>query len=242
MSKLESVQIGNAILFHGDCRNVFGDIKSVDAVITDPPYGVVNRDSAGLRNLDKGAADVATLSDDEIIKISTLGQSVYLWCGTEQVSLFRASLVREGYSTRLCIWEKTNPSPMNGQHMWLSALETCVFGRRSGAHFSEFCKPPVFKGPSELSQVHPTQKPVWLMKTLVVASVPLGGTVLDPFMGSGTTGVAAIQLGRRFIGIEQDKKFFDIACERIAAAVAQPDLFLRAEESEPEPMKQETLF
>ena len=80
------------------------------------------------------------------------------------------------------------------------------------------------------------------MKTLVVASVPLGGTVLDPFMGSGTTGVAAIQLGRRFIGIEQDKKFFDIACERIAAAVAQPDLFLRAEESEPEPMKQETLF
>ena len=70
---------------------------------------------------------------------------------------------------------------------------------------------------------HPTQKPLSLLRDLLF---PISGTILDPFMGSGTTGVAAVKLGRRFIGIEIEPKYFDIACRRISEALRQPDLFV----------------
>ena len=78
---------------------------------------------------------------------------------------------------------------------------------------------------------HPTQKPLEVMKW-VIELCPKSETILDPFMGSGTTGVAAIQMGRKFVGIERDPKYFEIACKRIKLAVSQPQLF------EPEPVKQ----
>lgn len=213
--------IGNATLYLGDCRDILPTLPKVDAVITDIPYGEVNRDSGGLRNLDKGAADVVTCSLAEVLSLLQLGQSAYCWCGTEQVSELRAGLVAAGYSTRLAIWEKTNPSPMNGQHLWLSALECCVYGKRAGAHFAEFCKSPVWRGPTADKEDHPTPKPVWLMERQILASVKPGGTVLDGFMGSGTTGVACANLGRSFIGIEREPKYFDIACRRIEDAQRQ---------------------
>ena len=215
------VIIGNATLYLGDCREVLPTLPKVDAVITDIPYGEVNRDSGGLRSLDKGAADVATCTAAEVLEVLALGDSVYVWCGTEQVSDLRGGLVALGYSTRLGVWEKSNPSPMNGQHLWLSALECCVYGKRAGAHFSEFCKSPVWRGPTAEKEDHPTPKPVWLMSRQIQASVKHGGTVLDAFMGSGTTGVACMNLGRSFIGIERERKYFDIACRRIEDAQRQ---------------------
>jgi site-specific DNA-methyltransferase (adenine-specific) len=227
------VEIGNATLYLGDCMDILPTLPKVDAVITDPPYGEVNRKSAGLRNLDRGVADIA---DFEIKELAALlakhGSSVYVWCGTEQVSELRAAMVSLGMSSRLCIWEKTNPSPMNGQHLWLSSIETCVFGKESGATFKEHCASPVFRFPTEPKEYHPTAKPIPLMAKLIGASTNEGMTVIDPFMGSGTTGVAAIQLGRKFIGIEREPKYFDIACQRIEQAVAQGQLFA------PEPAKQ----
>jgi DNA modification methylase len=213
--------IGNATLYLGDCRDVLPTLPKVDAVITDIPYGEVNRASAGLRNLDKGAADVETCDLAEVLQVLALGQSVYVWCGTEQVSELRAGLVAAGYSTRLGVWEKSNPSPMNGQYLWLSALECCVYGKRAGAHFAEFCKAPVWRGPTAEKEDHPTPKPVWLMERQILASVKANGTVLDAFMGSGTTGVACASLGRAFIGIEREAKYFDIACRRIEDAQRQ---------------------
>jgi site-specific DNA-methyltransferase (adenine-specific) len=216
--------IGNATLYLGDCRDILPTLPKVDAVITDIPYGGVNRASSGLRNLDKGAADEETCDLSEVLQVLALGQSVYVWCGTEQVSELRAGLVAAGYSTRLGVWEKSNPSPMNGQHLWLSALECCVYGKRAGAHFAEFCKAPVWRGPTAEKEDHPTPKPVWLMERQILASVKANGTVLDAFMGSGTTGVAAMNLQRSFIGIEREPKYFDIACERISRAQAQGQL------------------
>jgi DNA modification methylase len=213
--------IGNATLYLGDCRDILPTLPKVDAVITDIPYGEVNRASAGLRNLDKGAADVETCDLAEVLQVLALGQSVYVWCGTEQVSELRAGLVAAGYSTRLGVWEKSNPSPMNGQYLWLSALECCVYGKRAGAHFAEFCKAPVWRGPTAEKEDHPTPKPVWLMERQILASVKANGTVLDAFMGSGTTGVACASLGRAFIGIEREAKYFDIACRRIEDAQRQ---------------------
>ena len=84
--------------------------------------------------------------------------------------------------------------------------------------------------------VHPTQKPVELM-TWCLSFIPSADTILDPFMGSGTTGVAAVKLGRKFIGIEIEPKYFDIACRRISEALKQPDLFIE----KPNPAVQEAM-
>lgn len=206
-------------LMQGDCLELMGQIpdKAVDMILTDIPYGKVNRKSSGLRNLDKGAADVITFSLGDAVNesIRLARQSIYLFCGTEQVSEIRSRMVDAGLSTRLCIWEKTNPSPMNGQRMWLSSIECCVFGRTSCATFNEHCKSAVWRNPTARGKLHPTMKPVALMERLILASSNEGDTVLDFTMGSGTTGVACVNTNRRFIGIEKDPEYFKIAEQRI---------------------------
>lgn len=223
-SVTERVEIGDAVLYHGDCLEILPTLPKVDAVVTDPPYGEVNRDSSGLRNMDKGAADA--VSGGEIEGLCAIGaETFYVFCGVSQVSEIRDRLAERGYTVRLGGWEKSNPSPMNGDRLWLSGFEACVFARRKGAVFSEFCKTAIWRGPTRGETEHPTEKPVWLMGRLVQASTAGGHSVLDPFMGSGTTGVACANLGRKFIGIEIERKYFDIAVERITQAYAQRRLF-----------------
>lgn len=230
---MSKVQIGDATLYLGDCMEILPTLDKVDAVITDPPYGKINRKNSGLRNLDRGVADIADFEIKELAELlAKHGSSIYVWCGTEQVSELRAAMVNLGMSSRLCIWEKTNPSPMNGQHLWLSSIETCVFGKESGAVFNEHCASPVFRLPTEPKEYHPTAKPIPLMERLIKASTNEGMTVIDPFMGSGTTGVAAIQMGRKFIGIEREPKYFDIACKRIEQASKQVDMFIEQPKQE----------
>lgn len=207
----------------GDCLEVMGTLvpASVDLVLTDIPYGEVNRKDGGLRKLDKGAADILTFELapflSELDRVCS--GSAYVFCGIEQVSDIRAQFVRMGWTTRLGIWEKTNPSPMNGQHLWLSGVECCVFARKKGATFNAHCKNSVWRFPNGSSKVHPTQKPLALFQYLLETSSAEGQTVFDPCMGSGTTGVAAARTGRRFIGIERDPGYFAIATKRIAEAV-----------------------
>lgn len=206
-------------LLHGDCLKILESIpnKSIDLVLTDIPYGEVNRKSNGLRNLDKGTADTVNFDLENLVDIlcqKTTG-SIYIFCGTEQVSLIRKKMVQHKMSTRLCIWEKTNPSPMNGQNIWLSGVECCVYGKFKGATFNEHCKNTVFRFPCGRNKLHPTQKPYALIEKLLLASSNEEDVVLDPFMGSGTTGVAAIKNNRSFIGIELDENYFNIAKERI---------------------------
>jgi DNA modification methylase len=218
----------NYELIHGDCLQVLPTLEagSVDAVITDPPYNAINRKTGGLRKIDKGIADSAPIDVDglaaEFMRASR--GSVYVWCSDEQYTAWVMAFKQRGATTRKCAWWKTNPSPMNGQRLWLSALELCVFARKSNAPFYKSCAHPVWRGPSERIEGHPTPKPVWLMREQIAASVPEGGVVLDPFMGSGTTGVACLQTGRRFIGIEKDITYYEIARQRLEAAAAQQRL------------------
>jgi site-specific DNA-methyltransferase (adenine-specific) len=212
--------MNNIQLINADCLEAMKDIPdgSIDMVLTDIPYGEVNRKSNGLRNLDKGKADITTGLNIELLIESIVRVckgSVYIFCGTEQVSIIRKLLVDNGLSTRLCIWEKTNPSPMNGQHIWLSGIECCVYGKFKNATFNEHCKNSVFRFPTTRSKIHPTQKPVKLMQYLVKSSSNEGDVILDPFMGSGTTGVACKNLNRNFIGIELDETYFNLAKDRI---------------------------
>lgn len=210
-------------LILGDCLEKMKDIpdKSIDMVLTDVPYNVINRKSGGLRNLDKGVAD-SSLFDldvlcDEIDRV--ISGSAYVFCATEQVSHIRRAFADKGMTTRLCIWEKTNPSPMNGQILWLSGVECCVFARKKGATFNYHCKNTVWRYPVARGGLHPTMKPVALMEYSILASTKEGDVVLDQFMGSGSTGVACINTGRNFIGIEKDEGYFKIAKNRIADAI-----------------------
>lgn len=215
-------------LIHGDCLEVMPTLESgsVDMILADIPYGEVNRASAGIRILNKGNADIETFNLNFVIKHSVrLAKSIYIFCGIEQVSKLRKGFVDCGLSTRLLIWEKTNPTPLNGEYLWLSSIECCVFARKSGAIFNEHCHSSVFRGVTEKDQLHPTQKPLWLMRKLIRASTNANGTVLDFCTGSGSTIVAAIQEGRRAIGIEQDAGYFQIAQKRCEEASYQPSLF-----------------
>lgn len=206
-------------LLQGDCLELLPTIPdgSIDMILTDIPYGEVNRKSSGLRNLDKGKADELTFSLRDVMSevVRVVSGSVYIFCGTEQVSEIRKYLVDNKFSTRLGVWEKSNPSPMNGQHIWLSGIECCVYGKKPKATFNEHCQKPVWKYPVGRNKLHPTQKPIALMERLILASTNEGDTVLDFTMGSGTTGVACKNLNREFIGIEKDAEYFKIAKNRI---------------------------
>ena len=208
-------------------RNEKDSKGGVDCVITDIPYNECSRESNGLRNLDKDKADKGNFDITNLTKTlcgKTKG-SIYMFCGINQVSTIRQAMTNEGLSTRIIVWEKTNPSPMNGNNIWLSGIELCVFGKKSKAAFNLHCKNTVLRYPCGVNKIHPTQKPIALMSYIVNASTKEGDTVLDPFMGSGTTAIACIREKRNFIGFELNKEYYDKACKRIQLEMAQPSLF-----------------
>ena len=211
-------------LYNDNCMNVLKtlDNDSVHLTLTDIPYDGVNRKSGGLRNLDKSHADIITFPLDEFINevVRVTSGSIYIFCGSNQMSHIRERMIEHKLSVRQCIWEKTNPSPMNGQHIWLSSIENCVFSKKSGAIFNEHCKSAVWRNPIEHYKDHPTPKPVKLMTRLIEASSNIGDTVLDPCMGSGAIGVAAKQCARNFIGVELNKEYYAMTEERLQSQTA----------------------
>ena len=212
-----------------DCLQGFKLIKdkAVDLILTDIPYDVVNRDSNGLRDLDKKDADIIKFDLTSFLNecIRVCKGSIYIFCGTEQVSYIRETLVKADLSTRLIIWEKTNPSPMNGEYIWLSGIEVCIFGKFSGATFNEKCKNTVLKYPTVRNGFHPTEKPLKLFQYLINTSSNEGDLVLDPCIGSGTTAIAAAELKRNFIGFELNTEYYKIAQKRLLDWNSQIKLF-----------------
>lgn len=207
----------------GDCIKVMEEMQpnSVEMTLTDIPYEVVSRSSNGLRKFDKEAADVKTFSIDDFLSglYKVTKGSIYIFCSTEQVSEIRGLMVELGLSTRLCIWEKTNPSPANGQYLWLSGVECCIYGKKPKAVFNEHCKNTVWRFPVGRSKRHPTEKPLKLFEYLIGVSSNPGDTVFDPCLGSGTTAVAAKHLGRNYLGIEINPAYYELAKQRIGEAV-----------------------
>lgn len=159
---------------------------SVDLILTDIPYDEVNRKSNGLRNLDKKDADMLTFDLNEFINecVRICKGNIYIFCGINQVSEIRIKLSDHGLSTRHCVWEKSNPSPMNGQHMWLSSIENCIYAKKKGSIHNEHCKGGVWKNPIGRGKQHPTEKPLKLFERLVEASSNEGMIVFDPCIGS----------------------------------------------------------
>lgn len=191
--------------------------NSIDLLLTDIPYNVVNRKSNGLRNLDKKDADPFNLNLYELLELihkKTKG-SIYIFCATEQISEIRSYFAEKKLSTRTVVWEKTNPSPMNGQHLWLSSIELCVFAKKKNAVFNEYCKSSVLRYPTVKNKRHPTEKSLQLFKKIIETSSNENDLVVDPFCGSGTTAVAAKLLNRRFKCCDINDDYISIAKERI---------------------------
>jgi hypothetical protein len=196
-------------LFLGDCRDILPGLPKVDAVVTDPPYP----------GYDYGWPIV----DLTMLPITAL-HGFYCWPPLAEFPLV--------FSARH-IWSKSNVcvgdvEPYEAIYEVNGAAFCAVF-----RHAVINCEMNATINADEYHN-HPTQKPIKLMRKLCRRTK---GTILDPFMGSGTTGVAAVKLGRKFIGIEIEPKYFDIAVRRISAALSQPDLFIE----KPKPPTQEKL-
>lgn len=203
-------QIGDATLYLGDCLEILPTLPKVDAVITDPPYGIdfVQR-TTGARIF----GDDKPFDPSPFLRIAPC-----LFWGAEN---YAQSLPRG----RWLVWIKraveiaVPKSYGDCELAWLSE-PGCIKAHRQ---ISDGC---IRQGDEHgVVRIHPSQKPIGLMKWCL-GFFSTSKTVLDPFMGSGTTGVACAQLGRKFIGIEIEPKYFDIACRRIEQAYAQGKLFV----------------
>lgn len=210
-------------IFNGDCMKILPTLEanSVDAVITDIPFGEVNRETNGLRKFDKGLADIVDF--DLIAMAKELDRvckgSFYVFCGVQQLGKLDEYWISQGYSRRSLIWEKTNPSPVNGQHVWISGIEHISFAKKPGATFNAFCRNCVIRCEKGSNKTHPTQKPIKLIRDLISVATNPSDVVLDPFLGSGTTAVACVELGMKCIGIEKNEEYFNNSVERVKQTI-----------------------
>ena len=210
-------------LIHGDCLDV--NIPKCRLLLTDIPYEEVNRDSNGLRKLDKEKADVKTFEVGKFLEhIYESADIIIIFCGNEQYSeiykFFSSKQKLKKGTVRQLIWAKSNPSPMNGEYIYLSGTENAVWFKKSGTgKLNSKCKKNFFIHSTGSSKFHPTEKNHKLLKELILDNTNENDLVIDTCMGSGSTGIVAIENNRNFLGIELDKTYFEIAKERIESEV-----------------------
>lgn len=224
----------NVKLFNDDCLNVLKgtDDNSIDLIISDPPYKTTSRgnsgNSGGMLQKDINMKGKVFNHNDIIIKdyaseiyrILKDGSHCYIMTNNKNLQDMLNTLTSVGFSFIKClIWDKGNK--IMGQ-FYMSQFEYIIFLRKgrgvkiNNCGTSDLLSIPNKKTKDENGKnIHDTEKPVELMKILIENSSQVGGTVLDPFMGVGSTGVACKELNRNFIGVELDKQYFDIADNRI---------------------------
>lgn len=213
MTSGNPVVIGSATLYRGDCQEIMPSLPRVGAVVTDPPYGI-NKDGqkrttgghGGRKEYEFLGWDADRPPKEVFDLILAAAPKQIIWGG----NYFADLLPPTG---KWLVWDKGQRiNQSDGELAWThesGALRICTMNRvelmTDGAE-------------------HPTQKPVRLMEWCI-GQIKAGGPILDPFMGSGTTGVACMNLGLPFIGIEREPKYFDIACRRIEDAQRQQRMF-----------------
>lgn len=223
--------IGDCTLYLGDCLEIMPEIGAVDAVVTDPPYGIgdaplIGQDRTGKRTgqentWHKPSDWDKTLNSQwgAVCKLSDVVAWFGQWRKREDVAAFMPHPLRAEI-----VWAKNchmgPPAPLapRDERIWIFSKNGIT-----GATFeTSVWDHPII--PTWAHKHHKNEKPVGLMSRLI--DWIGAGAILDPFMGSGTTGVACVRTGRKFIGIEIDPDYFDIACKRIREAYAQPDMFV----------------
>ncbi len=243
--------IGSCELYLGDCLDVMATLDPVAHIICDPPYEALIHESnkrlaTGGQLRDKRNPfkewDFASVDDirepfAKLAKEKSEGWFI-AFCIAEGIAKWESAIqVAEMKYKRACLWIKPDGMPQfNGQcpGIGYECFVTAWAGKGhskwngGGKHGVYYCN----KGDGRQGE-HPTEKPVKLMSEIIKDFSNYGETILDPFMGSGTTGVACVKLGRKFIGIELNEKYFDLACRRIQDAVDRPDMFAPTPELKP---------
>lgn len=214
MSRIE--KIGNATLYLGDCMEILPALPKVDAVITDPPYGInENSDKVASRGKLAAPKDYGAFDWDKAPPSKDLIElilSVAKWS-----ALFGGNYFHLPPSSCWLVWDK-----LNGNNDFADCELAWTNWPKAVRRIQWRWNGMIREGNEE--RFHPTQKPLQVM-AWVIDLCPKADSILDPFMGSGTTGVAAVQRGKSFIGIEREPAYFDIACRRIEQAYAQQSLF-----------------
>ena len=210
----EKVTIGNCELWHGDCREILPLLPQSDLILTDPPYGIDYGNAGGFAESSGWKNWRGTAEWDKERPPGWMfglmlekGKACVIWGGNYFTDLLPPTM-------RWLVWDK-------GQRNF--TLADCEFAWSSENKAARVLTLPRAEAAQD-GKEHPTQKPVRLMAWCLDMHQK-AATVCDPFMGSGTTGVACAMLGKAFTGIERERKYFDIACRRIEQAYAQPRLF-----------------
>ena len=227
MTFREEILADGIRLINADCREVLPTLGKVDALVSDPPYGMEFRSNHRAVKHDAIAFDAEEWPLQLCVQLD-VEHSKYVFCRWDD-------LVRVRKPRSLVTWVKNNWSMGDLEHEHARQTEVALFYPGRDHFFPKGRPSDVIEAPRTGNNWHPTEKPVQLMRAIVEWTA---GTVLDPFCGSGTTGVAAVKLGRKFIGIELETKYFDIACRRISEALKQPDFFIE----KPKPAKQEAMI
>jgi site-specific DNA-methyltransferase (adenine-specific) len=233
--------IGNATLYQGDCLDILPTLGKVDHVICDPPYEAITQGKWGVlsgveyrdfntNGLSFQAIDEIRQPTAEAISRACQGWAI-IFCQAEGVRAWRDSFIpTKAKYKRAMVWVKPDAMPQfNGQGPSVGFENMVALWCGEGkSRWNGGGRPGVFNHckNSGGKHEHPTQKPFPLMAELVSLFSQDDHLIADPFMGSGTTGVACAKLGRKFIGIELEPKYFDIACKRIEDAYKQPDFFV----------------
>ena len=221
-------------LLHGDCCELLKSIpdKSIDLILTDPPYFHPHMGGKGTSELAQRASklkqDILFMSEsfdydiifNEFLRVCRI-PNMLIFCSNAQISAFMRFFEERELITTLLEWVKLNPIPTaNGNY--LSDVEYCVFVRAKGATFNndvpyDYKRKAYIDGlVSNNNRYHPAQKPLGLLQRYLTVHSDENQTILDPFMGSGSTGVACVGMNRNFIGMELDDKYFKVAEERIS--------------------------
>ena len=214
----QSVQIGDATLYLGDCREILPTLPKVDAVVTDPPYGIGEAagKNASRSNLAE-AKDYGTFGwDDEPVPMELMD---LVRKGGRWSVIFGGNFYTLPPASCWLVWDKEN-----GANDFADA-ELAWTNLPKAVRLKRWMWNGMLRAGGETRGDHPTQKPIKIMEWAISLLPEPSKTILDPFMGSGTTGIACFNLQRSFIGIEREARFFDIACTRIEAAYAQLRLF-----------------
>jgi site-specific DNA-methyltransferase (adenine-specific)/modification methylase len=210
--------IGLATLYLGDCREIAPGLEKVDAVITDPPYGIGYKShlgNLGAQEFNEIANDHGELDLRFILQFARHVLAFGANCYPEQLP----------HRGRWLCWDKRTIDGA-ADRMMGSPFELAWSNKVSGYDkIIRVLHGGVVNADGAGPRVHPTQKPISVMRQAIDWAASDAVTILDPFMGSGSTGVAAMNLGRRFIGIEIEPRYFDVACRRIEEAQRQGDMF-----------------
>ena len=238
-------------ILRADSRDIIKQIpdNSVDFILTDPPYnlgqhstGNINLPGRSAMNNDVAEWDMIDFNPeewaDDFIRILKPTGNLFIFTSYNQLGRWYNCLDRRFDTSNFMIWHKTNPSPKIYKAGFLNSCEmifTCwnkqhTWNFISQAEMHNFLESPICMKPERLSSPkHPTQKPVSILKKIITIASNEGDIVFDPFMGVGSTGVAALELNRRFIGVELDEEYFVAAKKRIENCLLQSDLFFQSQ-------------